>query len=248
MKKKKKSFPKKSALLLTASALLLIGSTVGSTRAALTYYSENYSAQIEMQNIGVSLLENGDVVSSQDFTSKNQKEVKDGELLTGLLRKDEKFAPGKKYKEELSVQNSGNIDTFVRVILTKSWQNKEGKKNTTLSPDLIELNFLTANGWVVADQQTTDERTVLYYTKAVKAGDTTPALSDTLRIDPKIATDVEKTVKDNTITYTYKYGNYTFHIDAEVDAVQTHNAKDAIKSAWGVDVNVSDDETTMSLQ
>ena len=248
MKKKKKSFPKKSALLLTASALLLIGSTVGSTRAALTYYSENYSAQIEMQNIGVSLLENGDVVSSQNFTSKNQQEVKDGELLTGLLGKNEEFAPGKKYKEELSVQNSGNIDTFVRVILTKSWQNKEGKKNTTLSPDLIELNFLTANGWVVADQQTTDERTVLYYTKAVKAGDTTPALSDTLRIDPKIATDVEKTVKDNTITYTYKYGDYTFHIDAEVDAVQTHNAKDAIKSAWGVDVNVSDDETSLSLQ
>ena len=227
MKKKKKSFPKKSALLLTASALLLIGSTVGSTRAALTYYSENYSAQIEMQNIGVSLLENGDVVSSQDFTSKNQQEVKDGELLTGLLGEKEKF---------------------VRVILTKSWQDKEGKKNTTLSPDLIELNFLTANGWVVADQQTTDERTVLYYTKAVKAGDTTPALSDTLRIDPKIATEVEKTVKDKTITYTYKYNGYTFHIDAEVDAVQTHNAKDAIKSAWGVDVNVSDDETTMSLQ
>lgn len=248
MKKKKKSFPKKSALLLTASALLLIGSTVGSTRAALTYYSENYSAQIEMQNIGVSLLENGDVVSSQDFTSKNQQEVKDGELLTGLLGEKEKFAPGKKYKEELSVQNSGNIETFVRVILTKSWQNKEGEKNTTLSPDLIELNFLTANGWVVADQQTTDERTVLYYTKAVKAGDTTPALSDTLRIDPKIATEVEKTVKDKTITYTYKYNGYTFHIDAEVDAVQTHNAKDAIKSAWGVDVNVSDDETTMSLQ
>lgn len=195
MKKKKKSFPKKSALLLTASALLLIGSTVGSTRAALTYYSENYSAQIEMQNIGVSLLENGDVVSSQDFTSKNQQEVKDGELLTGLLGEKEKFAPGKKYKEELSVQNSGNIDTFIRVILTKSWQDKEGKKNTTLSPDLIELNFLTANGWVVADQQTTDERTVLYYTKAVKAGDTTPALSDTLRIDPKIATEVEKNSK-----------------------------------------------------
>ena len=43
MKKKKKSFPKKPALVLTAAALLLVGSTVGSTRAALTYYSENYS-------------------------------------------------------------------------------------------------------------------------------------------------------------------------------------------------------------
>ena len=32
-----------------------------------------------------------------------------------------------------------------------------------------------------------------------------------------------------------------FEIEAEVDAVQTHNAEDAIKSAWGVDVSVSED-------
>ena len=249
MKKKKKSFPKKPALILTAAALLLVGSTVGSTRAALTYYSENYSAQMNMQSIGVSLLENDKVVSSRDYVSNNEwKGTSEGTLLTNLLGKDETFTPGKKYNEAISVKNSGTIDTFVRVIITKSWQDEEGKKNTELSPDLIELNFLTDNGWQIAKTQSTRERTVLYYTKAVAAGDTTPALSDTLRIDPKIATEVEKTVKDKTITYTYKYNGYTFHIDAEVDAVQTHNAKDAIKSAWGVDVNVSDDETTMSLQ
>ena len=249
MKKKKKSFPKKPALVLTAAALLLVGSTVGSTRAALTYYSENYSAQMNMQSIGVSLLENDKVVSSRDYVSNNEwKGTSEGTLLTNLLGKDETFTPGKKYNEAISVKNSGTIDTFVRVIITKSWQDEKGNKNTNLSPDLIELNFLTDNGWQIAKDQSTTERTVLYYTKAVKAGDTTPALSDTLRIDPKIATEVEKTVKDKTITYTYKYNGYTFHIDAEVDAVQTHNAKDAIKSAWGVDVNVSDDETTMSLQ
>ena len=43
MRRKKKSFPVKPALLLGAAGLLLLGSTVGSTRAALTYYSENYS-------------------------------------------------------------------------------------------------------------------------------------------------------------------------------------------------------------
>lgn len=249
MKKKKKSFPKKPALVLTAAALLLVGSTVGSTRAALTYYSENYSAQMNMQSIGVSLLENDKVVSSRDYVSNNEwKGASQGTLLTNLLGKDETFTPGKKYNEAISVKNSGTIDTFVRVIITKSWQDEEGKKNTELSPDLIELNFLTDNGWQVADAQSTKERTVLYYTKAVAAGDTTPALSDTLRINPSIASDVTKVPKGKTITYTYKYNGYTFHIDAEVDAVQTHNAKDAIKSAWGVDVNVSDDETTMSLQ
>ena len=249
MKKKKKSFPKKPALILTAAALLLVGSTVGSTRAALTYYSENYSAQMNMQSIGVSLLENDKVVSSRDYVSNDKwKGTSQGTLLTNLLGKDETFTPGKKYNEAISVKNSGTIDTFVRVIITKSWQDKEGKKNPKLSPDLIELNFLTDNGWQIAKDQSTTERTVLYYTKAVAAGDSTPALSDTIRIKPSIAKDVTKHVDDNTITYTYKYNGYTFHIDAEVDAVQTHNAKDAIKSAWGVDVNVSDDETTMSLQ
>ena len=257
MKKKKKSFPKKPALVLTAAALLLVGSTVGSTRAALTYYSENYSAQMNMQSIGVSLLENDKVVSSRDYVSNNEwKGTSDGTLLTNLLGKDETFTPGKKYNEAISVKNSGTIDTFVRVIITKSWQDEKGNKNTNLSPDLIELNFLTDNGWQVADAQSTRERTVLYYTKALKAGKPTHALSDTLRINTSIASDVTKPVpesekeseKGKTITYTYKYNGYTFHIDAEVDAVQTHNAKDAIKSAWGVDVNVSDDETTMSLQ
>ena len=249
MKKKKKSFPKKPALVLTAAALLLVGSTVGSTRAALTYYSENYSAQMNMQSIGVSLLENDKVVSSRDYVSNNEwKGTSQGTLLTNLLGKDETFTPGKKYNEAISVKNSGTIDTFVRVIITKSWQDEKGNKNTNLSPDLIELNFLTDNGWQIAKDQSTTERTVLYYTKAVAAGDSTPALSDTIRIKPSIAKDVTKHVDGNTITYTYKYNGYTFHIDAEVDAVQTHNAKDAIKSAWGVDVNVSDDETTMSLQ
>ena len=52
-----------------------------------------------------------------------------------------------------------------------------------------------------------------------------------------------KQVDGNTIRYTYKYDGYSFHVDAEVDAVQTHNAQEAIKSAWGVDVSVNDDET-----
>ena len=248
MKKKKKSFPKKPALILTAAALLLVGSTVGSTRAALTYYSENYSAQMNMQSIGVSLLENDKVVSSRDYVSNNEwKGTSEGELLTDLLGKDDTFTPGKKYNEAINVKNSGTIDTFVRVIITKSWQDKEGKKNTTLSPDLIELNFLTDNGWQIAKDQSTTERTVLYYTKAVATGDSTPALSDTIRINPSIAKDVTKHVDGYTITYTYKYDGYTFHVDAEVDAVQTHNAKDAIKSAWGVDVSVSDDESSIGF-
>ena len=248
MKKNKILFPKKVALLLGAAAVLLLGSTVGSTRAALTYYSENYSAQMNLKHIGVSLVENGQVVSSRDYVSGNEWSGNtEGKLLANMLGENEKFTPGKQYDEAISVTNSGDIDTFVRVIITKSWKDKEGKKNTELSPDLIELNFPENSGWVISEEQSTKERTVLYYTKALAPGESSSNLSDTIRINESVAAQVEKVTDGSKITYRYKYDGYTFNLDAEVDAVQTHNAKDAIKSAWGVDVGVSGDETSISL-
>ena len=107
MKKNKILFPKKVALLLGAAAVLLLGSTVGSTRAALTYYSENYSAQMNMQSIGVSLLENDKVVSKRDYASNGTWDETTGDLLTAL--KEEKIVPGKQYEEAIKVTNSGSI-------------------------------------------------------------------------------------------------------------------------------------------
>lgn len=231
-----------------APAVLLLGSTVGSTRAALTYYSENYSAQMNLKHIGVSLVENGQVVSSRDYVSGNEWSGNtEGKLLANMLGENEKFTPGKQYDEAISVTNSGDIDTFVRVIITKSWKDKEGRKNAELSPDLIELNVPENSGWVVAEDQSTPERMVLYYTKALAPGETTPGLSDTIRIDESVAQQVNKVTDGSTITYQYKYDGYSFNLDAEVDAVQTHNAKAAIKSAWGVDVSVSDDESSIGF-
>ena len=251
MKKRKKSFPKITVLLLAASAVLLVGSGVGSARAALTYYSENYSAQMNMQSIGVSLVENDAVVSSRDYVSDNEwSGSTEGTLLANMLGEDEKFTPGKRYNEAISVKNSGNIDTFVRVILTRSWQDAEGKKNTSLSPDLIELNYLTDNGWVIADDQSTPERTVLYYSKLLNSGETSKAFADTLSIDPQVATKVTQTTATEngytTITTTYDYDGLQFCVEASVDAVQEHNAEDAILSAWGRKVSISNGSLSLN--
>ena len=59
--------------------------------------------------------------------------------------------------------------------------------------------------------------------------------------------NVEVQDGQSTIDITGDYTKNGNKLDAEVDAVQTHNAKDAIKSAWGIDVNVNDDETELSL-
>ena len=50
--------------------------------------------------------------------------------------------------------------------------------------------------------------------------------------------EVTTTETGTTYTYKYDYDGYSFQIAAEVDAVQTHNGKDAVKSAWGIDGSI----------
>ena len=243
-----KNLNKKTIVLLVAAAVLLLSSAVGSTRAALTYYSENYSAEVTVANIGVTLLENGEAVSYKNYLNDGKWDVKDSDLFADLLDKD--FTVGKSYDEVLEVKNSGAIDTYVRVILTKTWIDEKGNVDQTLDPALIELP-VAGEGWVVDKAASTPERTVLYYTSPLAVGDTTSAFTSKFSVNPMLQTKVVEEVKETeagkTITYTYEYDGYSFNVEAEVDAVQTHNAAEAIKSAWGICVTVADNGA-ISLQ
>lgn len=98
-KKKRMPLGGLTVALLSASVVLLAGSTVGSARAALTYYSENYGAQVEVSNIGVSLVENDKVISKRDYASNGKWDEATGDLLTGL--KEEKIVPGNSTRKRL---------------------------------------------------------------------------------------------------------------------------------------------------
>lgn len=237
MKKKNLTY-----LMLALAVLLLLGSTVGSTRAALTYYSENYVAEITVSQIGVSLLENGEVVSSRDY-NKNEWKVSTnkgdastgGTLLSNMLGQDEQLALNKKYDEKLTVKNSGSIDEYVRVRIYRYWM-KDGRKVTTLSPDLIDLNLTNTDRWI-KNPNDTSECMELFYKGILPAGKETQPFADTIQIDGRLALEVTVETKGNIITTTYKYDGVEFHVDVEVDAVQTHNAQDAMRSAWGIDAS-----------
>lgn len=297
-----------------AAAALLIGSTVGGTRAVLTYQSEYYSSQIEMKNIGVSLVErNGardedgndkewTVVAQRDYANSSDGSWdgrENGVLLSGILEEGESFKLGKVYDEELAVVNSGTIDQYVRVTLYKYWVKAEDgisaqssqeevenpmpeeTKLPELSSDLIRLNLTLGDKWLLdtqasnwsgypgRDPQTgelrTDlngERVVLYYKDILESGGgMTEAFCDTFQVDPGVAVKVtqEKTVETRMgedgvehtytiITTTYDYDGTQFRLAAEVDAVQTHNAEDAIWSAWGRRVSVGADGSLTLLQ
>ena len=228
-------------VILALAVLLLLGSAVGSTRAALTYYSENYTAEITVSQIGVSLLENGQIVSSRDYDNNewkigtNNGSSTGGALLADMLDAEngEKLALNKKYEERLTVKNSGSIDEYVRVRVYRYWM-KDGKKVTTLAPDLIDLNLVNEGTWVRGENQTV-ECTELFHKGILPSGEESVPFADTIRIDGAVAAEAKVERNGSTITTTYKYDGVEFHVDVEVDAVQTHNARDAIKSAWGVD-------------
>lgn len=230
-------------VILALAVLLLLGSAVGSTRAALTYYSENYTAEITVSQIGVSLLENGQIVSSRDYDNNewkigtNNGSSTGGALLADMLDAEngEKLALNKKYEERLTVKNSGSIDEYVRVRVYRYWM-KDGKKVTSLSPDLIDLNLVNQGVWVEGPAAST-ECVELFHKGILSSGEESAAFADTIRIDGKVASEARTEVDEaaGTVTTVYKYDGVEFHVDVEVDAVQTHNARDAIKSAWGVD-------------
>lgn len=243
-----KRFLKSPAATMIAFVLavgLLLFSTVGGARAALTYFSDTYVSRVQMSNIGVTLLENGNEIAKRDYnkTSDGTWDENTGVLLANMLKKGEKFNVGQKYKEELSVQNSGTIDQYVRVSIYKYWM-KDGKKDQSLSPDLIDLNLVNVGSdWLLDESSSTDERTVLYYSKLLKEGKTSSLFADSIKVDSIIATKVTQVPvegKPNTIRTVYDYDGMNFCVEVKVDAVQDHNAEDAIWSAWGSKVTVND--------
>ncbi len=262
--------PKTTVVAFGMAVALLLFSSIGGTRAALTYFSETYASRVQMSNIGVTLQEKGQ--HDEDFKAVSKRDYSDasngtwsentGALLEGMLTKGEDLKLGKKYKEELRVQNTGDINQYVRVSIYKYWvdgkveKGQEPVKFPNLDPSLIELNLVNIAGqeggsgrWLLDEEASTKERTVLYYSEVLEAEEPTDPFTDTVKINDNIASKVTQTVtkKDGytTIKTTYDYDGVGFCVEAKVDAVQDHNAEDAIWSAWGRRVTVENE--TLSL-
>lgn len=228
-----------TVLMAVLAACLLLFGTIGGVRAALIH-SETYTGTMETQEIGVKLIE-------------NEKEVANGgALLTELVPAGKSFQPGKQYDEVLKVQNTeAGIDEYVRLTLYKYWTDGEDKQ-IDLDPDLIKLVFSDSENWIVADGAT-KERTVLYYKVPLKAGEMSDAAIEKIASSSDISkmvtqeTIVDEATKTTTIKTTFNYDGLKLNLEASVDAVQTHHAADAIKSAWGVDVTINEATGELSL-
>ena len=233
---KKRRIPVVTVLLFAIAISLLVFSSVGGARAALTYgtAASAYEMDIGMMSASIGLYENGSAVS--------------GTLLADFGESDGTVIPGKSYPEELYVVNSsisdlqnGQVDEYIRVVIYTYWVDENDKKAPELDASFIVPHLLGGN-WIEDTAESTAERTVLYYSKPVAPGSATAPFMDTLMVKENVLYTVTQTGTSTTLT-TFFYDGKQVCLEAEADAVQTHHGEDAILSAWGRSVSIAGDGT-----
>lgn len=202
----------------------------------IMYHMNSYSegAEIQMPSFGVSLLENDEIIAYR----------LGNDVLYGEINFDG-LEIGKDIKKNIAVKNYGLAGQFVRIIITRYWFDKNGKKSDNIDPNFIELKLTGDENWLVPEEQKTPERMIAYYKKAIEYDEKTSNFIDSVKISPDIYDYGYTISEDDNGNIAVDYNISGFNMDIEVDAVQDHYAKDAIKSAWGIDVEISEDGSTI---
>ena len=260
---------RKTIIAIAIAMALVFGGAIGSfalTSSGLPYESRDYRADFYLNHLQVHLLENGrDVCGGEntlDGTTKVSGELAqylgyrraDGEEILGSVE------PGKLYREEIAAKNGQDIPIYVRMTVKKYWMITNDdlmpvEKATELTPDMIRLTSGKADynkdKWFLNKSESTAEQATYYYREQVAPNAETEPLFDSLMIDgavmekEKLPPVVDEKTGVTTIRYKYKYSGYAFFIKADVQAIQTHNATDAIHSQWGV-YDITEKDGTLS--
>jgi hypothetical protein len=245
-----KKIIKNPLIILAAGVLILAGSSVGATRAAMTYSEAAERVEFETDALYVDIQEEQ---GSAGYVSVGGPKHTVGVLsLTSVKNQITDKNPlqvGSVYDENVKIQNTstGDYDEYVRVLVRKSWVKNNGEKDTRLDPSLIELQV--TSDWFEDSAKTTTEGTIYYCKKPVPAG-TGIQFIDGISFGDGILEGVttKDVTEDGTIVKNvYAYDGKTFQIEIRVDAVQTHHAEEAILGAWGVHATVNDSGEITSL-
>ena len=110
-----------------------------------------------------------------------------------------------------------------------------------LDPSLIQLSYgdqeYNSGAWQRNDKESTPERSVYYLSSQLAGSADSALLFDQFRVDDKVMADaniVEDQIDETHYTYHFKYEGYQCCIKAEVQAIQTNHADEAVESLWGV--------------
>lgn len=201
---------KKKVLLMGLAAVMVMGAVVGGSLAAGQASAENpVTAPLAAATLNIEWTGGKSDPVTLEVTDKalmpaDEIEVKDG------------------YK----VDNTGSVDAYIRVTVTKYWADGKGK-TTDLAAENIELGLNSAD-WLQAEslfEGNSNETEVYYYKYPVPAGQSTSELLETIGIPADLTND---------------YADKTLKLEAVADGVQFAGADAAdlnasgILASWGV--------------
>ena len=195
--------------------MLVVGGSIAFFRA-----ETNATSPMSSTNLGIELMEGK--------TEDDSKVLQDGTVVLNNV------IPGATLDKELYVQNVKESPSYIRVTLTKYWQDNEGVKLPEKEAEQIMLVTDDESPWIVQKDDTNGEVVYMYYKAPIQSGKSTTNFLDQL----KIAEDG----KDLDNSYT----NLSAIVDVEVDAIQEYAAQDAILAEWGLAVEF--DENGMMTQ
>ena len=201
---------KKKVLLMGLAAVMVMGAVVGGSLAAGQASAENpVTAPLAAATLNIEWTGGKSdpvtlAVTDKTLMPADEIEVKDG------------------YK----VDNTGSVDAYIRVTVTKYWADGKGK-TTDLAAENIELG-LNSEEWLQAEslfEGNSNETEVYYYKDPVPAGQSTSELLETIGIPADLTND---------------YADKTVKLEAVADGVQFAGADAAdlnasgILASWGV--------------
>lgn len=143
-----------------------------------------------------------------------------------LLIKD--IVPGATVEKELYVKNLKESPSYIRVTLTKYWENNDGNKLPELDAQFIELATQDTSNWIIQDNDENSEVVYMYYKLPLNTNDETKPFLNQLLIG-----------RDGRLLNN-EYSHLNVKLDIEVDAIQQYAAQQAILSEWGLDVSIND--------
>ena len=246
-----KKIVKNPLIILAAGVIVVAASGVGATTAASRAYSDSTQyVDFETKQLLVDILENQGTSDKADYVSVKEASLSFPGIAAEMqtndsdANNDKPFKIGKAYPEDVIVKNTstGNYDEYVRVMVRRSWTGADGQKDLLLDPSLIKLG-VNESEWIEDKAEVTTEGQAFYLKKPLSPGETAQFLK-TITIDNKVVTYV-KTVdsdkEEGVVVNEYKYNNKKFFVELRVDAVQQHNATEAILGAWGVNATLDAD-------
>lgn len=205
---------KKRFLLMGATAVLVMSAVVGGTLAAGQATAENpVTAPLAAATLNIEW--NG----QQNISAPVLLEMQNYNLMPADIIE---------LTNTYSVKNTGSVDSYIRVTVTKYWTDESGNKMPELDASNIYLQADTDN-WLQAEQlfgdQTMNETQVFYYKYPVAAGHSTADLLKQIEISASIGNE---------------YTNKKVQLEAVADAVQFAGANESelnakgILASWGV--------------